>query len=202
MATVNEILSDVANQVAKLRFPSGVIFKDGNPVDNTEKYINDFGSVVSREVRTTAFLIQRDAKKILNTPNEFGRVTTNLGLLRDSIKVDIRGDGAKTTAIVFVGKEYGVWVEFGRRGLKSSPKDTNDKNAGRAAWPPFAPIFQWVKERGIFDNKISQSSITYLIQRKIANHGIKPQPYLLPAYRLHIKKFKERIAEAVKSIRL
>ena len=184
-----------------------------------KRYTDKVNITVSALVRQTAFAIQRDAKKTLNSPRPGRGPTTNLGLLRDSIKVDIGGEGAATTATVFVGKEYGVWVEFGRRGLKSSPIGTQDKHAARAAWPPFRAILQWVKERRIRpkggglgrDKKTGrfiglaqtdQNSIAFLIQRKIAKHGIQPRPFLMPAYRRHIKGFRERLSIAIGEIKL
>ena len=195
---------------------SKILFPDGNPSEKAKEYIQNFGQVVSREVRITAFAIQRDAKLALNEKNPLrGAPITNTGQLRDSIKVDIAGDGATTRAIVFTGKEYGVWVEFGRRGTKSSPSGTNNPAAARANRPPFRPIFQWVKDRGLHSRfggglnsgkktgiQDDQKSVTFLVQRHIAEHGIRPQPFLMPAYRRHVKTFRERIANAVRGIKV
>jgi len=197
-----------------------VLFPGGNPAAKAQAYVNEFGRVVNREVRIAGFLIQRDAKLALNEKDSLrGSPITNTGQLRDSIKVDIAGDGASTRAIVYVGKEYGVWVEFGRRGLKSSPTGTNHPAAARANWPPFRPILQWVKDRklrpkgsGLGRGKVTgrfmgvtqadQESIAFVIQRHIAEHGIQPQPFLMPAYQRHVKTFRERIANAVRGIKV
>src|SRR5690606_37931136 len=97
--------------------------------------------------------------------------------------------------------------------LQSTPANVTDANAARAAWPPFTPIYDWVKQRrirgsgtgrnakGQSTGGAEQRSIAFLIQRKIAQQGIPANPFLIPAYERHIKGFRERLAQAIAGIK-
>lgn len=142
-----------------------------------------------------------------------GRVDN--GELLGSIESSVVGHSDRVTATVVVGKSYGRWVEFGRLGKIDSPPGTDPAKSARAAWPPVSVIKDWVHRhfkqfaplgrtksgRARRGNPArldaAEDSLAYLVGRKIALHGIKPTPFLLPAYEAVRKLFPRLLARAV-----
>jgi len=69
------------------------------------------------------------------------------------------GNGKYTGTIS--GANYTYWMEHGRK-------------AGK--FPPMNAIKQWIKDKGIIAQGISQNSLAFLIARKIANEGTRIRP--------------------------
>lgn len=74
---------------------------------------------------------------------------------------------------VYVGKNYGIFVEKGTR----------------PHWPPPEPIERWAAI------KLGQPGIGFLIQRKIARKGTKAHPYFLPSVEKSIPRVGEIFAQ-------
>lgn len=165
---------------------------DGDPRQNlkgAQRAVLE-GSIAG--VEEICLVIVRQAKQNVSDIEAVDR-----GFLRSSIDHEVRVSRNDVQGTVFVGAEHGVWVEFGRRGLKFNP--TTNKDAAKAAWPPVKVIEEWVRRNA---KKLAPSgrtksgrarkprdqdvrSLAFLISRKIADYGIIPRPYFEPAVRQH-----------------
>ena len=148
-----------------------------------------------------------------------GRAQANLtdrqkvdeGTLRQSITAEVANRGKSIVGKVFPAAKHGIWVEYGRKGRKSSPAGTNNPHAGKAAFPPINVIREWVRRN---NSEFRVSGVTksgrtrkpkdqdldnaaFLIARKIADEGIQPTPYLRPAYELARPRTRKTVANHV-----
>lgn len=164
-----------------------------------------------RAVEETTLFMSARAKQNLT---EAGKV--DRGGVRGSIEDKIAGTEKQIEGTVVVGARYGAWIEYGRLGLISNPVGIDRKLAARAAWPPVAVIRDWVKRhvkvfaiagrtksgRARKATPEQIDSVTYLVGRKIANFGIKPTPFMGPAYvaarKLFATLLPKRVNEAIK----
>lgn len=80
------------------------------------------------------------------------------GRLGGSITHSISGGGANLTSRIGPSVAYGIYVEKGR-------------GPGKA--PPIGAIAGWAARHGINP---------YVLARSIARKGVRPRPYMLPAY--------------------
>lgn len=109
--------------------------------------------------------------------------------------------GTQVEGTVVASEPYARYVEGGRQGRKSSPANWNPDLGATAAWPPVPIIREWVRRHyeefaplgrtpkgkarrsrkagGPMDKAID--TLTYLIGRKIAEHGIEAAPFMQPA---------------------
>lgn len=131
-----------------------------------------------------------------------GRV--DRGGLRASIATRIIG----TVGYVFVGVDYGVWVELGRSGILKKAKDPR---AATAAWPPVTAIRAWVARhyKSFAPSGRTKSGrarpaqtkdvdrVAYLVGRKIYLYGIEPTPILFPAFNAVQRKFPQITYDAI-----
>ena len=101
------------------------------------------------------------------------------GALRSSARVIQRPGNVK----VEYNAKYASVVEFGRR-------------AGK--FPPLQPMEDWVKKRGLADDPKEIKQVAFLVSRKIARNGIKPTPYLVPAFRKEALRLKTRLKGIIK----
>lgn len=138
---------------------------------------------------------------------------TDTGELIGSIEQHTVGHQDRVTSTVVVGKSYGRWVEFGRMGKIDSPPGIDSSKAAKAAWPPVSVIKDWVhrhfkqfaplgrtksgRARKGAGLDAAEDSLAFLVGRKIAQHGIKPTPFLLPAYEQVRKLYPKLLARAV-----
>jgi hypothetical protein len=79
---------------------------------------------------------------------------------------DLEGtiDQVNTGFVVkIMGSYYSYWMENGRRPGK---------------FPPMDAIRQWIQDKGIIANKISEKSLAFLIARKIAREGYNGKPVI------------------------
>lgn len=154
--------------------------------------------------------VERSAKQNLTDLGSVDR-----GLLRNSLDHEVdRGKGI-VEGITFAGAQHGPWVEFGRHGFKQSPIGTGPESA-KAAFPPVDVIRDWLKRnnkklavsgrtksgraRKARDRDLDQAA--YNIARKIADKGIEPNPYLVPAF-LEVRPFyRARLAAALKRVQV
>lgn len=180
----------------------------GNPSAQVQRIMDAMMDGIRIEITRTVLIVERKAKQNLTDLSKVDR-----GFLRNSIDHEVAVSPDAVEGVVFVGAIHGPWVEFGRHGTKSSPKGTSNKSAA-AAWPPIQEIREWVKRKRRELN-IGQSSgrnrrsqftkasereintVAFLIARKIAQHGIEPTPYLVPAFLESLPDFRVRLARTM-----
>lgn len=131
------------------------------------------------------------------------------GLLRASIASKTTETPAGADGVVYVGAAYGRWVEYGRAGTLKDPR-TDKKLGATAAFPPVSAILAWVKRQY---KKLAPSGRTksgkarrpadadakaaaFLIGRKIHRFGIKPRPFLGPAFARVMKMYPRLVYDA------
>lgn len=112
--------------------------------------------------------------------------TNSTGLLSNSGRVQEMGGQDAVDAGFFSksGRGYAEYVEYGRR-------------AGRM--PPVHIIAQWARKKLRIPEKSSRSA-GYLIARKIARKGTRPQPFFRPAVESNRQAIERAISEAVTSV--
>lgn len=116
---------------------------------------------------------------LLNIQNMAARTAPgNLGKLKGSFNIDISNQLFKS---VFSMVEYAPYVEFGTRGKAKIPLGFEKfaaqyKSSGQGAKGAWKAIEFWIKRKGI------DPKLTFVIFRSIMRNGIKPQPFMIPAY--------------------
>jgi hypothetical protein len=115
------------------------------------------GSVLPSQTRkamdASLLLIEADARR---------NVKQDTRRLANSIHPNVTGSGANLTGEVGPSVKYGLYVERGRP-------------AGRKP-PPVSALRGWASRHGI------PKGALYIIAKRIGERGIKPAPFLLPAY--------------------
>lgn len=141
---------------------------------------------VSNEINASALKIQNDAKRL---------APVNFGQLRNGIKLEKISDltfGVESTA------SYSPYVEFGTGGKVSVPADfqayAQTFKGGKAG--KFKDMVEaltlWVKRKGIGNGK-NDKGLAFVIARSILQKGIRPQPFLIPAYEQEKPKLIQRL---------
>jgi hypothetical protein len=146
--------------------------------------------------------------------NILGNGAIDTGLLRASIDYSIRRTSQGIEGTVFASSRHAPWVEFGRRGLIVSPPGVNASPlAATAAWPNVGAIESWVRRkyrdfapsgrtrsgRARKPTRDDVRSVAFLVSRKIANFGIAPRPFLVPAFRSTTPIFVTRVKELART---
>lgn len=109
--------------------------------------------------------------------------TNNTGLLSNSGKVEEKGD-VMEAGFLSSGKGYAEYVEYGRR-------------AGRM--PPVKQLQEWAYKKLRVDRMESRSA-GFLIARKLAMKGTRPQPFFRPAVEKNRQAVEKAIADAVEQV--
>jgi HK97 gp10 family phage protein len=177
---------------------SGIPRLEKKLADLNSKIAND----IAKEMSASTLKIERDAKR--NAP-------VNLGTLRQSIHATSKD---KLTHYVEVGVSYGAYVEFGTGGKVSIPSGYQDYaatfkgNKGGSLNDMIQALTLWVKRKGLagtysvksgrrLGGRSTQTSQDEKLARflaiKILKNGIRPQPYLIPAYESEKPKLIERL---------
>jgi len=115
--------------------------------------------------------VVKTAKSILKKKHK-----NNTGSLYNSIKYNVKGRGLE-----FIMKDYGMFVNDGRKPGKGIPVNVLEK---------------WMKQRGI-DKKYS-----YVINKKIRERGIKPTYFFTIAVDINIEHYKKQIDEYIDTLLL
>ena len=153
---------------------------------------DDLTRGVAEEISASAMKIERDAKR--NAP-------VNLGTLRQSIHSESTLNGL--TGKVIVDAKYGAYVEFGTGGKVSIPSGFEEfamqfKGGSGGSLEEFiAALTLWVKRKGLAGTYSVKSGrrlggkgvtqkqdekLARFLAIKILKNGIRPQPFLIPAY--------------------
>ena len=165
-------------------------------IDGLKKAIIDLDNKVktdiSKEMHASALKIQSDAKKL---------APVNFGQLRNSIQLTPDSD-ASLTYIVAATASYAAYVEFGTGGKVSIPAGFEDDAAkfrgGKNG--TFKDMVEalalWVKRKGISNGK-NEKGLAYVIALNILRKGLRPQPFLIPAFEKEKPKMIKRIKDLI-----
>ena len=188
-------------------------YPGGDPRRELERVRRAVYSGVREGVYETALATEKRAKENIDKNGSVDR-----GLTRASIQTIVKEDKpGLVESVVSVGTFWGIWIEFGRRGTRGNPPGVSRLSA-TAAWPPPGAIEAWVKRKyrdfaplGVtksgktrartksnakrFDARVK--ALAFLIGRKIYRFGIKPRPFLLPAFYKEAPLLETRIKAAI-----
>lgn len=160
------------------------------------------------ETNASALKIQSEAKK--NAP-------ANFGTLRGSIHLKEEGGIDKKVFIVGSDLSYAPYVEFGTGGKVNTQgynefANTFRGKTGGTFQDMLKALVLWVKRKGITgtysiktqrrtgSRKVQSKendSAAYAIALSILRKGLRPQPYLIPAYETEVSLLKDRIKNIV-----
>jgi HK97 gp10 family phage protein len=144
---------------------------------------------VSNEINASALKIQNDAKRL---------APVNFGQLRNGIQLEKVSD---LTFSVESKASYSPYVEFGTGGRVSVPADFQAyaqtfKGGKGGKFKDFvAALTLWVKRKGIGNGK-NDKGLAYVIALNILRKGLRPQPFLIPAY----EKEKPQLIKRIKDL--
>jgi len=162
---------------------------------------------VGNEIKSSALNIQKEAKRL---------APVNFGTLRSSINIK-RLD--KLSYKVEAGASYAPYLEFGTGGKVSVPVGYENYamsfkgNKGGTYYDFLMAIVEWIKKKGIkagvysvssrrrignktqkFDEDVKMAErIAYSILKK----GIRPQPFLIPAFQKEIPELFLRLKKII-----
>ena len=142
--------------------------------ENIKSYPEDLKKVVNNEFKAFGNNVVSDAKKL---------APTNLGILKNSI----RSAQTDLKVSISVNVDYAAYLEFGTKSFAQSyvstlPPDWQTfaaeyKGSSGGSFKEFVMrIVKWCKDKGI------EEKAAYPIALKILRTGIKPHPYLFPAF--------------------
>ena len=176
-------------------------------MDNLTKRLktikDDLTKGVAEEISASTLKIEKDAKR--NAP-------VNLGTLRQSIHGESTINGM--TGKVIVGASYGAYVEFGTGGKVSIPVGYEDfagqfrGKSGGTLEEFITALTLWVKRKGLAGTysvktgrrlgsnvirKSEDEKLARFLAIKILKNGIRPQPFLIPAYEDEKPKLFKRL---------
>jgi len=141
---------------------------------------------VSDEINASALKIQSDAKKL--APVNFGQLRNSIALTKES----------ELTYTVSANASYSAYVEFGTGPQVNVPADFQayaqqfKGKSGGSFRDMVEALALWVKAKGIGNGK-NQKGLAYIIALKILRKGLRPQPFLIPAYEQEKPKLIQNI---------
>jgi HK97 gp10 family phage protein len=149
---------------------------------------------VKDEVNASALNIQSGAKKL---------APVNFGQLRNSIYLKEQNVEKGYVFTVGASASYAPYVEFGTGGKVSIPKGFEELagsfkgRKGGKFKDMVDALTLWVKAKGIGGGK--DKSIAYAIAISILRKGMRPQPFLIPAFEAEKPKMIKNILNAIKN---
>lgn len=173
-----------------------------------ENLTNKLKNDIIDETNASALKIQSEAKK--NAPANFGK-------LRGSIHLKENGGIDKKVYIVGSDLLYAPYVEFGTGGKVNTQgydefANTFRGKTGGTFQEMLKALVLWVKRKGLVgtysiktqrrtgSKKVQKSqndAAAYAIALSILKKGLRPQPYLIPAYETEISLLKDRIKNII-----
>lgn len=167
---------------------------------------NNLTVELAKELSASTLKIEKAAKRL---------APVNMGTLRQSIHATSKD---KLTHYVEVGASYGAYVEFGTGGKVSVPTGYENYAAtfkggkGGKLEDMIKALTLWVKRKGLAGTynpttgrrrggskiKATQDEkLARFLAIKILRNGIRPQPYLIPAYEAEKPKLIEKIKKMI-----
>ena len=136
---------------------------------------------VSNEINASALKIENQAKRL--APVNFGQLRNQIALTKDS----------ELTYTVAANASYSAYVEFGTGPQVSVPADFTSyaqqfkgKSGGKFK-DMVEALTLWVKRKGVGNGK-NDKGLAYVIALSILRKGMRPQPFLIPAYEIEKPK--------------
>ena len=151
---------------------------------------------VKDEVNASALNIQSGAKKL---------APVNFGQLRNSIYLKEQNVEKGYVFTVGSSASYAPYVEFGTGGKVSIPagfEELASSFKGRKGGKfkdMVDALTLWVKAKGIGGGK--DKSIAYAIAISILRKGMRPQPFLIPAFETEKPKMIKNILNVLKNVK-
>lgn len=168
-------------------------------IDGLKKAIVDLDDKVkneiSKEMHASGLKIQADAKKA---------APVNFGQLRSSIILNPDSDNS-LTYIVAATASYSAYVEFGTGPQTRVPSTYEElasqfgpnKGGGGKLKDMVDAIMLWGIRKGYIQQGKGARTHAYFIARKILQKGLRPQPFLIPAFENEKPKLIKRIKDLV-----
>ena len=163
-------------------------------LDSIKNALDKVGNSVkidlSREINASALTIQNQAKK--KAPVNFGQLRNGIVLVKDS----------DLTFTIESKASYSPYVEFGTGGKVSVPTDfqayaqTFRGGKGGKFKDMVEALALWVKRKGIGNGK-NDKGLAYVIALNILRKGLRPQPFLIPAYKEELPKLLQRLKKLI-----
>lgn len=151
---------------------------------------------VKDEISASALNIQSGAKRL---------APVNFGQLRNSIYLKEQNVDKGYVFTVGSNASYAPYVEFGTGGKVSIPAGFEQlasgfkgKKAGTFK-DMVEALTLWVKRKGIGGG--NDKSIAYAIAISILRKGLRPQPFLIPAFETEKPKMIKNILNAIKNVK-
>ena len=149
---------------------------------------------VSDEINASALKIENQAKRL---------APVNFGQLRNSIALTKDGDLTYTVA---ANASYSAYVEFGTGPQVNVPTDFSSyalqfKGKGSGKFKDMVEALTlWVKRKGIGNGK-NDKGLAYVIALSILKKGMRPQPFLIPAFEMEKPKMINNIKKAIENVK-
>jgi HK97 gp10 family phage protein len=177
-----------------------------------DKYGKKVQAGIKNEVNASALKIQSDAKKL---------APVNLGTLRNSIQL-VEQSISQSKFVYTIGStvKYAPYVEFGTGGKVSIPTGYESyasqfKGKSDGTFTDMVKaLAEWVKKKGIVasysintqrrvgnkaNNEKKDNATAWAIAISIIKKGLRPQPFLIPAFEQEKPKLKSRILNIIKN---
>jgi HK97 gp10 family phage protein len=178
---------------------AGFTFDIGNLSDVLKKLETLDSKVqqgVKDEINASALNIQSGAKRL--APVNFGQLRNSIYLKEQNVEKGVVFTiGAKAS--------YAPYVEFGTGGKVSIPAGFEELASGFKGKKAgtFKDMVQaltlWVRRKGIGGGK--DKSIAYAIAISILKKGMRPQPFLIPAFEAEKPKLIKNILNVMKNVK-
>jgi len=152
--------------------------------------IKKMSKVVSKEVSNE---IEASVKKIASDAKRAAPI--NFGKLRGAIKWDKESE---LTYSVGAYTSYAAYVEFGTGPLTNIPNGYSTfasqfkQKSGGKFKDMVNALTLWVERKGIGNGK-NAKGLAYIIALSILKKGMRPQPYLIPAFEQEKKLLIQRL---------
>jgi HK97 gp10 family phage protein len=151
---------------------------------------------IKDEINASALNIQSKAKRL---------APVNLGQLRNSIYLKEKSVKGGYVFTIGSNASYAPYVEFGTGGQVKIPAgfdelaDSFKGKKGGKFQDMVEALTLWVKRKGIGGGK--DKSIAYAIAISILRKGMRPQPFLIPAFEMEKPKMINNIKKAIENVK-
>ena len=167
-------------------------------ISKFDKFNKTVQTDIKDEVNASALAIQSNAKKL---------APVNLGTLRNGIYL-VEQSVSKDKFMFSVGADasYAPYIEFGTGGKVSIPNGYESyasqfkTKTGGTFKDMIKALTMWVERKGIASGK-KPKSVAYMIALSILRKGLRPHPFLIPAFEQEKPKLKLRIEKILKNVK-